>query len=74
MGIASSTARAEEAGHLEEAEAAYQTASNGDPTSYDSYLHLAHLQKRMGKVHAAQATFLKAFDLDQGFGEPFRNF
>lgn len=61
-----------EGGSLTEAEDAYIKASAIFPKSKDTYIHLAHLQKRLGKIDHARETFLKAFDLDDTFGEAFR--
>jgi glycosyltransferase involved in cell wall biosynthesis len=61
-----------EGGSLNEAEEIYIKAANIFPNSKDTYIHLAHLQKRLGKNDLSIDTFLKVFDLEDKFGEAFR--
>lgn len=61
-----------ESGKLDEAECAYREACGLRPDDYEVFLHLAHLQKRMDKLTDARESFLRAFDLENGLGETFR--
>jgi tetratricopeptide (TPR) repeat protein len=54
-----------EAGHLEEAEAAYRRAVALAPGDTDAHLHLAHLLKNQGKRKEAEEFFVRLLQLGQ---------